>query len=168
MAGFVDIVGLAEALVAQALKQRRHRRLVGDAHLDGRLVESLAAWHFLSQGFGACHHPAGLLIAPRVEHLSTQNLRRSIYLAILDVAFVATGQNLHPLVAVNLADVVVDIAGGVEIVGNNQKRLFGLFKRSKKQCGSRAFESVKAYATSLTLGKECRQSLDAGRGGEYF
>ena len=117
----VHIVNLGETQLAQA--GCRGGEVGGAAGLQAQRagLHACAVGHLLGQGLGIAHHPLQVGIAvPLVEHFGAQYGLRRIGLAILDVALVARGEYEHVLLAIDLAQVVVDVSRLIEVVGHHQ------------------------------------------------
>ena len=121
---FVDIIHLLEVQLTQLYGHLRQIHLAADVESDCRLLNLILRHNFLGQCLGTSNHPPQVgIVVPAVEDLGAQDFLRGIDLAILDVALVARREHKHIVLARELAQVVVEIARLVEVVGHNEIRL---------------------------------------------
>ena len=123
LARFIDIIGRREPQFTQVCNGLAQVGHAARRQLDGAGLNVLATTHTFGKRLGIGDHPAHLgIVKPAVEHLGTQNLVWSIHLAVLDVPLIARWEDQHLLVASQLAQIIIHVAGLVQIIDHDKVR----------------------------------------------
>ena len=109
-----------------------------------------------------------VLAGPGIECFGAQDLRWGIDLAILDVATVAARKDGHLVVARRLAQVMIYVAGGIEVVGYYDVRIFAGFQACEEECRGASAQPCESYPPRLLVFEQGFQGLLAGRGGKQL
>ena len=154
----IHIIHLAETEVAQAAASVGEVECGVHLDVDGGLIHHLAGAHLLGKRLGESHYTVQFALrVPLAEHLGAQYLVGRVNLPVLDVALVARGEDEHLLVAHNLAQVVIDVARLVEVVGDDEVRVLLTGQLCKEHRRRRASELVD---DNHTVALACQHSLD--------
>ena len=112
------------------------------------MVDDLLCRHLLGECFGIGDHALQFGVAvPLVKHFGAENFARRVYLPIFDVALVARRENQRGVFAIDLTDVVVDVAGFVEVVGDDEVGRFEAWQPRKQHGGRRTSQPINRHHT---------------------
>ena len=131
--------------------------------MQGGFVDHLAGAYFLGKRFGKGDNAVQMLVGvPLAEHLGAQYLVGRVNLAILNVALVARREDEHLAVVENLAQVVIDVARLVKVVGNDEVGALHAWQSGKEHGSSRTRQTID---DNLLVALACQQTahgVDAG------
>ena len=123
LTGLVDVVDFGEAVVAQAVDNFAEVVAFADGEAECVAVESVARGNALGQSLGTgdqSTQSAGL--PPCVEGLGAENAGGLVGAAVFYIALISRREHSHGVFAQQARQVVIEIAGVVGIVADNNHR----------------------------------------------
>ena len=119
-----------------------HRDVLTHFELEGMGGEFLARHHLLGQRIGIGHHTQGVALLQSAQHLRTEDFIPCILLPVLDGTTVRRGKEQYIRIAIDLHQIVVEIA---RLFGITQDKNHGtgkvVQKGRKEQRGSGGMQS---------------------------
>ena len=165
LARFIHVVDVPESQFLKPVFHFGDVGLPGGSELKGALLQLLAHRHPLGKRVGVGDDPSYAPGPPAVDSLGAEYLLGRVDTPVFDVAFVAARKKRN-LASGYTREVVVEISGGVGVIGHDHHRTLHIGHLSEKHGGRRPPESGERHATGLPVGYELSKGLKPRRSRE--